>query len=478
MPPIPDLTESVSDGALGFTGEPVSQIWGAVGVCSGGSTGTVYAFRDPSTVVATLGQGPLVEWLLLQLNAKRGLIYVVKVTASVAASSTVPSLTGTSPAMTLSVGTGFDNYDGKVQIVKGGAVGTSTFKYSLDGGDTWSPEIVTAATYAIPNSGLTLAFAAGTYVAGDYWTWTTTAPAYSTSDFNTAVQTLLDSGNAFAYLAQIGCPDGASDTLKVTAWAGFVSAVQSKLDTAFAGHRFVRAIVDPAKVPDDATTDALIQTALASVAAPRVMSCGSFIECLSPLTLRQYKRPETWIIAARIRSIPLGEDPAYVGRGSLPAACKSIYNDEAVRPARDALRLATLRRFQDLTGFFVTNANLLSAAGSDFKYWQHGAVIDEGLRLARQGILPQLSSSLRTYSASQLPSGKVAGELVDEDVTTLEREGNAKLATLVQAGACQSARVEIVRGQNNLSTQTINYKLRVKPLFYPKTITVEAGFEL
>jgi hypothetical protein len=74
MPPIPDLTESVSDGALGFTGEPVSQIWGAVGVCSGGSTGTVYAFRDPSTVVATLGQGPLVEWLQVQLNAKRGLI--------------------------------------------------------------------------------------------------------------------------------------------------------------------------------------------------------------------------------------------------------------------------------------------------------------------------------------------------------------------------------------------------------------------
>lgn len=53
-----------------------------------------------------------------------------------------------------------------VAIILGGAVGTATFQYSTNGGQTWSATTTTAATVAITD-GLTLNFAAGTYVAND-----------------------------------------------------------------------------------------------------------------------------------------------------------------------------------------------------------------------------------------------------------------------------------------------------------------------
>lgn len=66
-----------------------------------------------------------------------------------------------------------------VYVVLGGAVATATFQYSTDGGLTWSATTPTAATVAISN-GLTLNFAAGTYVLGDTYkqSWSgTRAPA-------------------------------------------------------------------------------------------------------------------------------------------------------------------------------------------------------------------------------------------------------------------------------------------------------------
>lgn len=69
----------------------------------------------------------------------------------------------------------FGDYNLVVKIVLGGLRGTATFRYSLNGGtsyslgfggDTMSP-ILTAASYEIPGTNMTLTMAAGTYVADD-----------------------------------------------------------------------------------------------------------------------------------------------------------------------------------------------------------------------------------------------------------------------------------------------------------------------
>lgn len=477
---IPEHSESVVDGNLQFSGESTSKVWAVIGACSGGNANQLYTFRDPSSLVATLGYGPAVELLALLLEARRGTIYFVKPTLSVAGASSVPAASGGGPAVTLSVATARDNYQGIVEIRKAGAVGTSTFRYSLDGGDTWSPDIATAATYAIPNSGLTLAFAVGAYVKDERYTWTSTAPAYSTSDFNTAFDILANaSGVNFSVLSQVGCPDGAADGDKVTAWAGFASAVETKLDARFTAHQFIRAIIDPANVPDDAATDTLISAAFLSVAAERTATLAGFCELKSPISLRTYKRPATWPAAVRLWSIPLGEDPAWVGRGPLPAGVSSLYHDEDRREVYDAMRIGSLRTIKDLTGFYITNMPLLSAAGSDFKYIHHGLLIDEACRLARKRMLPRLSQRTRYYP-NPAPTGKVAGAILEQEAVSIERSCQAALRdglVNVDPPACQDAEVIVNRTQNILSTEELPYDVKVQPFAYPKKLSARLGFK-
>lgn len=88
--------------------------------------------------------------------------------------STMTQPSGSPPSVTIS-GNYTSVYTGIVKITLGGSRGTATFKYSLNGGSTWSADITTAASYAIGTTGLTLTFGTGTYVLNDQYTWYTVA---------------------------------------------------------------------------------------------------------------------------------------------------------------------------------------------------------------------------------------------------------------------------------------------------------------
>jgi len=88
---------------------------------------------------------------------------------------------GSSPLI-VRVGVSNGIYSWVVRIIAGGALGTSTFQYSTDGGVTWLPSTpgATASLYAAPGSGIALKFPGGAYTAGDTYTWASTA---NISDF-------------------------------------------------------------------------------------------------------------------------------------------------------------------------------------------------------------------------------------------------------------------------------------------------------
>lgn len=83
----------------------------------------------------------------------------------------------------------------QVAMEDAGALGTATFEYSMDGGFTWSGEYTTAATVLLEGTGITVSFAAATYVSGD----TYTAPY---------------TGNGFIYAAQV--PGGTTGVTQPT----------------------------------------------------------------------------------------------------------------------------------------------------------------------------------------------------------------------------------------------------------------------
>ena len=90
----------------------------------------------------------------------------------------------------------------QVQMIAGGVVGVATFDYSTDGGITFSGVYTTASTVALEGTGITVAFAPGTYVAADTYTTSYT-------------------GNGFIYAAQV--PGGVTGSTQPT-WPTQVGA--------------------------------------------------------------------------------------------------------------------------------------------------------------------------------------------------------------------------------------------------------------
>ncbi len=192
MPTLPASTITVADGvrATGYAGSADTLL--VAGCCSAGPYNTLQLYSRVSSLVTDYGYGPAVEAAahVLERSGKRVLFARMPGT-TVGTNSSVDAedVAGTS-VITLT-GEPYDDYEGVITVVTGGTRGTTgiEFTYSLDGGRTTSATIAlgTATTYAIPHSGLTLNFAAGTLVAADVATWLSTAPRWDSGDLDDLV---------------------------------------------------------------------------------------------------------------------------------------------------------------------------------------------------------------------------------------------------------------------------------------------------
>jgi len=87
--------------------------------------------------------------------------------------SSVTSAGTTPPAIALS-GTPAAVYSMKIEITTGGAVGTMAFRWSSDGGTSWTSGVTSATTaMALGTTGASVTFAAGTYATDNAYTFTT-----------------------------------------------------------------------------------------------------------------------------------------------------------------------------------------------------------------------------------------------------------------------------------------------------------------
>jgi hypothetical protein len=180
MPPLPDATVTIRDGSLGIVPTSTASTQMKLGVAAIGFVNTIYSVSDPTALTKAIGNtGPLAESAAQLLVSAGGPVMVVPVN---------PSTYGTASA-TVKFGTGAETLvvaaKPAVQILAkctlGGALGVSTWAYSVDGGVTYSSSSVSAATVMVPNATLTtLAHGAGTAVIGDIWTITTAGGAYLT----------------------------------------------------------------------------------------------------------------------------------------------------------------------------------------------------------------------------------------------------------------------------------------------------------
>ena len=383
---------------------------------------------------------------------------VLNDTVSISTAGVVtPTGTGTQ-VFTVSSASPVDAYNAIVTIVAAGALGTATFTYSLDGGNTTSPVLLVPASglYVIADTGLVLTFT-GVCTAGDYFTFTTSAASFSNTDLATAMTAILADPRAWAYIHVLGA--AASSAASATQLA----ALDTQLGTAAASYRFARGIIE-AFVDTDAGAIAAFNTS----ASTRVAVGQQTANLVSVINGRIQPRNVAWLAAARAAKVPPSEDLGRVASGACVGVVK-LNRDEQATPGLDAARFTTARSIIGRQGYYLTNGRLMSPAGSDFTYWQNGRVMDIAAATVRQALLIYLNDSVRV--------DPLTGFILEVDARHIEAYVDGQLrAALTQPGYASDVNFQVSRTQNILSTNTLATTTRVTPLGYAKAITVDIGF--
>lgn len=463
---IPEATLTVLDGGLGVAQPGLNGTAAKVGCCSSGTANTVYYFSDETVLRSTLGNGPLVESAAHTLNIAGGPVMCVKSPSSTAgaAGSVTPTKTGTA---TLAVSGGaLDAYSLLAVIIQGGATlvaGTATFKYSLDGGLTFSPELAlpTGGVYAIPNTGLTLTwtYSSGTaFVAADQWAAPVSGPSSSLSEVQAAVAAaLLDPGTIFNL-----------HVVSIPADVAGAAALFAALDVLMSGaavnsFRYLYATME---LPPD--TDANYKTGFLSLASTRVEVAAGYENIISSVTGAEQARPCGWTSTARAASVVPSEDLGRVATGPVRGVI-SLARDEFKTPGLDLARFTTMRTFVGEQGFFITTGRIMAPVGSDFSLIQHRRVMDLACATLRSAQLRYLNDTVVVDA--------VTGLITEESARSIENNLSAQLrAAITQPGYGSAVSAMVDRTVNILSTSTLKIKYRVTPLGYAKSIQGEIAF--
>lgn len=474
----PSVTQSVTDGALASVSGDALSVFALVGIASLLTANVVYTLSDLQQIRTVVGYGPLAEQaaqVLAECQGKATLL-LVKPTAT-AGSLTAGSQVGSGLGdVADSSSAPNDDYDLVIKILTGGLITVATFAYSIDGGRTYSEEIATAATYAIPNTGITVAFDStdGVFVAGDKYPFEAKGPTFTVNNLNTALDVLDTDGRSFSLLHAVGIPADASTANSVAA------AVKAKVDALAIKHRYCRAITDG----PEGVSNSSLKTAMTTQSG-RVVLGGDF--CPLPSVLKPgitEKRPASWPIFARACKVPFSvalhaTDENESGPLTTVERLRSLqdetpsyaYHDDFTASTKlsDGGRIASLRTWPGEEGVYIACGRTLALLTSDFSELHYGRVMDEACRVIYRLMFKTVGKRLLV--------NKATGRIAESEAKGLEEAGTRKLIqALVNEKHASNAELVILRDDNVLSTKKLRYRVRVVPLFYPDFLEGEFGF--
>lgn len=378
------------------------------------------------------------------------------------------TLTGTGDAMTVS-GTPNDAYDVQVLVTRSGTPGTAPYpgiQVSLDGGVNFNGEVrLTATTYLVPSTGITLTFG-GDVVEGDTYDFASTGPAWANANVSTALTALQNTTKDFQLIALAG-------QLNTTLF----STISTALETFADAGKYVRILTespDQGAFPTESMWMDVLDAGWGALSGKRIVVCAGDEQISSPSSNADLSgfaetRSCLWSAAAQAAFVSIATDLAWVGLGPLPGVLE-IDHDERQNEGLNADRFLTTTTLPTLGDqVYICNPITFAPNGSDFDLLQNGRVMDEACRVTRQFFTSRLSSSVRLDPQT--------GYIREADAQTLELKCNAALsASLITTRQASGSSVTVSRTDAIASTRTLTVVVKVVPLGYIKTVEETIGF--
>lgn len=491
----PSVSESVRDKGLGIV-SPVTLTPVVIGAASLGTENSVQAFSSIPNAVDGRGVGPGVTALAEILGTVGGPVIFVKAATSVAATNGSVTASGGGPIVSIA-GTALFDANIKIRIKLGGALGVGKFDYTLEdftGADdselTFSGEqvIPTGGTYAIPGLGITVTFAAGSYVLDETYTATVNCAAMNSTDLNAAMDALDASGKRWRFVYAVT----SNNTGDSTAHATLAAALQAKLTTLTTKAKYRRGMIQTNMTGADPTADfsALVAARLliAHGRARMTTAAGQIAYAVNPNT------PAATLMMIRAAgSLPSTDLKRTRGDGisnggPLPNVLE-IFEDEEKSPTLlGDIKISTLRTWEGKTGFFISEGLLKSGAGSDFTEWPRGGLMDIACETAHEVAVDWVGMGVRTNQNTDIDSGQPGadGTIDERDAQSMESELEAALESQLlnpqnaegTGGHVQAVGARINRTINILTTGQIEIEVFLVPLAYVRDVRTTLSYTI
>jgi len=319
-PILPNAYVDINNRNLGNTPATLSGIFCFVGIGIGGSgtAETILSVGNVNEVASKIGYGELADSLIEFFNNGGRKAYgwrvepTTEAVIGVVTKTPIGSSTGTIAIAKDGSNLVTNGFDVKIEITKTGDDGVAKFKYSTDGGQNYSPELVVpvATTYVITGTNLKLTFTKGAgavyWEDGDVFECTVDDPEITNAKVESAVDAFIASSNTF---------DGI--IVSVPADASLAGSIATKMTNAEAkpNFRYCYSMVRPALSTSAGQAVTQATTLMTSVANDRVqVVTGEAV--LNRSNQADYRDKNViGIIAGRRSSLGISEDVGVVAKG-------------------------------------------------------------------------------------------------------------------------------------------------------------------
>lgn len=379
-----EVNIEVQDGNLGRNTSTGSFVHVKIGASTSDSTVPVLVTNTmkPSDIKEKLGCTPLSDACIDATENGLKKLYAIPVKADVDGKIGEVTKTGESKGTVTASGKPNNAYDVVVKITTTGKVNKGTFAYSIDGGNNFSDEytIPLGGTFEIPGTGITLNFADSgedeqSFIEDDAFSFSSTAPTLSNSSVLKAVESLINFNSEFEIVHIVG-------TSGKTLWAALAEQGKEFLETYKKPCIFLcegRECGDKESIDEYLTSMKAERKGINSMFIAVVLSYG--------LYTRKDLRTQKINLAGVVSGL-LGQAKESLSIGCVKEFLISSSKLQKLFPEGiaeytkelDELGYITLRQYTGKEDFYVTNANVLAADGSDFPYVENVRVLNRIVR--------------------------------------------------------------------------------------------------
>lgn len=416
-----DVNIEQKDGGLGSSGATAEGLHIKIGAATGTSKNQILIISSAEDVKKKVGTGVLASRLLDSIGSGASTVYAVIANASTAGTSSEVTKDGTGKATFALTGTPNDEYDVRIRILKGGTLNEAVCEISVDGGDSYAPKkiVPTNGAVLVDGTDVTITFTAGapaadSFVVGDVYKFTTTAPKITNADFLAALDVVKNS--PLDYESVHVCGETAA-----ALWTLCAAEADTMFDTLKRPVFFVcEARNKTAAESIDQYVTALV-TEKGSFTSRRVAVVAGRGE-LAALDGTVRDSNVAPILMGFLARAKVSESPGKVRKFPMPLM--TDLRPTGIKDAHiqilDEAGFITARRYIDYAGFYVTNFRMMAPEGSDYGYGEVRRTADKISRQLRKASIGFMqfegdASGIAAYKAAlEQPLNEMKKETVRE----------------------------------------------------------------